>query len=145
MQHIRELRDITAECEWSQCVEWLLILGRSAPQHKQIMAENGIWEQLFMVIAQEESLYALECYLEPLMRWDTEETMACFSRLIDKAMQTAAHKKAYYSVLHRLRAIRPFDGRKTQIARLLNKWEKQYPRRSAMQDEIQRIRREAIL
>lgn len=86
-----------------------------------------------------ECLYALEHFMEPLMKWKSEKTLALFSRLIDAAMANASDRNAYRCILAHAASVSAYPGGREFADQLLKKWEAQYHRKSALLDEMKKM------
>ena len=139
LDFVHELRAVTPEDAWQEIFERLLRLPTMQALRFDLLKDEGQWARLFEALDRQNELYLLERYIRPLANWNLERTLALFSRLCDREMARASSREAYRSVLQRAAAIRKYPGGDALFARLLESWQAQYPRKSALLDEIRRL------
>lgn len=140
MDHIHQLRGVTPDAQWPEVLDRLLRLPILQALRFELLADDAQWQRLFAEIEQQNDLYALEHFMEPLMKWKSEKTLALFSRLIDAAMAGASDRNAYRCILAHATSVSAYPGGHEFADRLLKKWEAQYHRKSALLDEMKKMR-----
>lgn len=140
MDFVHQLHAITPDAQWPETLERLLQLPSTQNIRLELLAAGAQWQCLFAEVEQQNQLHVLEQFMEPLMKWGPEKTLALFSRLIDAAMADASNRNAYRYVLAHTAAVSAYPGGREFVDRLLKKWETQYRRKHALLEEMQKMR-----
>ena len=141
LDNVRALRDITPEGAWPSLFEKLLAFPGLRPLRLELLESEQQWDRLYDELDRQNELLPFERYVKPLTEWNLEKTLALFSRLCDARMAHASNRNMYQDVLCRASALNVYPGGEALFSQLLTNWQAQYPRRSAMQDEIKKLQK----
>ena len=136
LEYIKLLRSATPDSEWKELLESILTLPSTRELLCPLLAYDGQWPRLFETIQKTRSLSLLNQYSSALYQWAPEKVLNCYLDLMDNAMYHASDRKAYRSVIGFLSQIVQYPGGKKVVQTLITSWRSNYPRRSAMLDEI---------
>lgn len=145
MTYIRELRSMVRPSEWAHWTQRLLNLPTTEKIHLELLAYDKRWPQLFDEIAQQGDLYALERYMEPLMKWSPENTMQCCGDCLRRKMDAAGTRDAYQTIFSHMASLKQYPGGKELIDRLLQLWKEQYCRKKALMDEMEKAKKAGLI
>ena len=77
-------------------------------------------------------------YFNPLMAWNSARTLALYRNMVNRAMQGASSRAAYCEVIRQLERMKGTDEGRKIIADLAEQWRRDYKRKCALLDELQK-------
>ena len=138
MEQIDALRATLPADAWRDEAERLLKLPTTSTIRLPLLASIEQWEQLLQRIQQHGNFEGLCTYFEPLMAWDSARTLALYRNMVNRAMQAASSRAAYCEVIQQLERMKGTDEGRQIIADLAEQWRKDYKRKCALLDELQK-------
>ncbi len=138
MEYVKKLKEITDVAEWPELLEKLLWHSTTQSLHYELLAFDCQWQRLFETIKSKGELHRLDQYSDLLIEWSAGQVVDCYVDMLRKAMHYASNRQAYSGVISYLRRIRTYPGGNTAANALVTYWKEQFPRRSAMLDELRK-------
>lgn len=138
MEQIDALRATLPADAWRDEAERLLKLPTTSTIRLPLLASIEQWEQLLQRIQQHGNFEGLCTYFEPLMAWDSARTLALYRNMVNRAMQAASSRAAYCEVIQQLERMKGTDEGRQIIADLAEQWRRDYKRKCALLDELQK-------
>lgn len=138
MEQIDALRATLPADAWRDEAERLLKLPTTSTIRLPLLASIEQWEQLLQRIQQHGNFEGLCTYFDPLMAWDSARTLVLYRDMVNRAMQGASSRAAYCEVIQRLERMKVTDEGRQIIADLAAQWRRDYKRKCALLDELQK-------
>ena len=129
MEQIDALRATLPADAWRDEAERLLKLPTTSIIHLPLLASIEQWEQLLQRIQQHSNFEGLCTYFDPL---------ALYRNMVNRAMQGASSRAAYCEVIRQLEHMKGTDEGRQTIADLAEQWRRDYKRKCALLDELQK-------
>ena len=138
LEDFRAYREMCSEEEWNKEKTELIESRADINKKCELMAEEGMLQELFEAISEQEKKLSLfnkygfllvEKYSEPILR----EYCIYVSSLADYARNRAN----YDELIRYLRRMRQYKGGDDMVQELCRKWIKKYPTRKVMVQELQ--------
>ena len=123
---------------WRDEAERLLKLPTTSTIRLPLLASIEQWEQLLQRIQQHGNFEGLCTYFDPLMAWDSARTLALYRDMVNRAMQGASSRATYCEIIQRLERMKGTDEGRQIIADLAVQWRRDYKRKCALLDELQK-------
>ena len=73
-----------------------------------------------------------------VMAWNSARTLALYRDMVNRAMQAASSRAAYCDVIQKLERMKGNDEGRKIIADLAEQWRRDYKRKCALLDELQK-------
>ena len=138
MEQIDALRATLPADAWRDEAERLMKLPTTSTIRLPLLASIELWEQLLQRIQQHSNFEGLCTYFDPLMAWDSARTLALYRNMVNRAMQAASSRAAYCEVIQQLERMKGTDEGRKIIADLAEQWRRDYKRKCALLDELQK-------
>ena len=138
MEQIDALRATLPADAWRDEAERLLKLPTTSTIRLPLLASIEQWEQLLQRIQQHGNFEGLCTYFDPLMAWNSARTLALYRDMVNRAMQAASSRAAYCEVIRQLERMKGTDEGRKIIADLAEQWRRDYKRKCALLDELQK-------
>lgn len=138
MEQIDALRATLPVDAWRDEAERLMKLPTTSTIRLPLLASIEQWEQLLQRIQQHGNFEGLCTYFDPLMAWDSAHTLALYRDMVNRAMQAASSRAAYCEVIQKLERMKGTDEGRKIIADLAEQWRRDYKRKCALLDELQK-------
>lgn len=138
MEQIDALRATLPADAWRDEAERLMKLPTTSTIRLPLLASIEQWEQLLQRIQQHGNFEGLCTYFDPLMAWDSARTLALYRDMVNRAMQAASSRAAYCEVIRQLERMKGTDEGRKIIANLAEQWRRDYKRKCALLDELQK-------
>lgn len=138
MEQIDALRATLPADAWRDEAERLLKLPTTSTIRLPLLASIEQWEQLLQRIQQHGNFEGLCTYFDPLMAWDSARTLALYRDMVNRAMQGASSRATYCEIIQRLERMKGTDEGRQIIADLAVQWRRDYKRKCALLDELQK-------
>lgn len=123
---------------WRDEAERLLKLPTTSTIRLPLLGSIEQWEQLLQRIQQHGNFEGLCTYFDPLMAWDSARTLALYRNMVNRAMQGASSRAAYCEIIQQLERMKGTDEGRKIIADLAEQWRRDYKRKCALLDELQK-------
>lgn len=138
MEQIDALRATLPADAWRDEAERLLKLPTTSTIRLPLLASIEQWEQLLQRIQQHSNFEGLCTYFDPLMAWNSARTLALYRDMVNRAMQAASSRTAYCEIIQQLERMKGTDEGRKIIADLAEQWRRDYKRKCALLDELQK-------
>lgn len=138
MEQIDALRATLPADAWRDEAERLMKLPTTSTIRLPLLASIEQWEQLLQRIQQHGNFEGLCTYFDPLMAWNSARTLALYRDMVNRAMQAASSRAAYCEVIQKLERMKGTDEGRKIIADLAEQWRRDYKRKCALLDELQK-------
>ncbi|MEI3425104.1 MAG: hypothetical protein V8R10_00475 [Christensenellales bacterium] len=138
MEQIDAFRATLPADAWRDEAERLMKLPTTSTIRLPLLASIEQWEQLLQRIQQHGNFEGLCTYFDPLMAWDSARTLALYRNMVNRAMQGASSRAAYCEVIRQLERMKGTDEGRKIIADLAEQWRRDYKRKCALLDELQK-------
>ena len=138
MEQIDALRATLPADAWRDEAERLMKLPTTSTIRLPLLASIEQWEQLLQRIQQHSNFEGLCTYFDPLMAWDSARTLALYRDMVNRAMQGASSRAAYCEIIQQLERMKGTDEGRQTIADLAEQWRRDYKRKCALLDELQK-------
>lgn len=102
-----------------------------------LMAEEGLWEQLLDAVISSGSLHVLDSYERYLKELYPDKLLQSYSTLLDKAAEWANDRKGYQALIPYLEKLCNYPKGVATAEQLASNWRLRYKRRRAMMEELQ--------
>ena len=118
-----------------------LIIERNCDSHVlyDLLVEEHKFEQLMDTIEEYTNVYILDKYLKVLSKEVPDRVIHLYATYIEDSMEHACERKAYRSIAKYLKTMSFSEVGRVKATELANNLKKEYPRRSAMLDELKKI------
>ena len=138
MEQIDALRATLPVDAWRDEAERLMKLPTTSTIRLPLLASIEQWEQLLQRIQQHGNFEGLCTYFDPLMAWDSARTLALYRNMVNRAMQAASSRAVYCEIIQQLERMKGTDEGRKIIADLAEQWRRDYKRKCALLDELQK-------
>lgn len=123
---------------WNEMCSRLLESPTMTSQVYPLLEQEDMLEQLMERIVAHADIHALERYEAKLKKLFPEQCRNVYITYVRRAMAVASNRKAYWSVVQTLKKLRKYPEGKESAQRTADSWKQDYPRRTAMLDELRK-------
>ena len=136
LEHIAKLKGLAAPAEWPELRERLLACRLGSELRGELLASEGLYERLLEYVISQNNLPALDRWEAALLPLYPRELRDAYTALIDELMSSSFDRQAYAHTIAHLKRLCKYPGRPD--AELAERWKNEYPRRTAMLDELKK-------
>lgn len=133
-----ELKLLSSESEWSYYREQILSVSTCSGIRFHFLEAEGMLERLLQEVGAANSFYLLDRFEKTLKKKFPEEIRDLYAQKIEREASAASNRKEYYSLIQYLKKLRKYPGGHGLATQIAAKWRKEFPRRSAMMDELKK-------
>ena len=136
LTYVERLKAICAPEEWSALREKLLSSQALSGHQYAFMVSEGLLDRLMTDIEEKVDLRLLQRY-EDILRPDfAERCVEVYVKWLNQSMMLSGSRQEYRSVVQTMKELRGYPGGIPAAQAVAGEWRLQYPRRTAMLDEL---------
>ena len=138
MKYILELKNAVTPERWKELLEQLFKNRNTRELRREIQLSEGMQEQMMSELESESTLYEVKEYEKELRKIYPERVRDLLLKLLNEEMRRANTRSEYANVIRILMLLYGYPDGRAKAAELASSWRREYPRRSAMIDELGR-------
>lgn len=138
MSLISELKEAVPPEQWPSLLEKLFQNENTRLLRRQLQLSEGLLEQMITELEASGSAYELRQYEATLRKACPERVRDLLLRQVDQQMRQASTRGAYAEAAQALRHLHDYPEGRERAAALAAAWRRDFPRRSAMLDELRK-------
>ncbi len=136
MEYVMRLKNLLTHDEWTAVRSALLLSDSMSGRKCELLSAEKMYEDLLDELVKEGSASSFMTYEKELKKQLPDETRAAFAFLLDRMMKNAASRNTYAEAAQYLRRLKTHTGGKALADDMAKRWAKEFPRRSAMKEEL---------
>lgn len=135
---LNEYKNNFTEKEWLNKRNKLFLLSTSNPNHPEFLKEEKLIDELFEYV-QKTSFLILQKYEDILKKDYSNECIQMYEKEIDQMLEPVSNRGTYWLAARYIERLSKFEGGKSKIFELKQKYKNLYFRRTALKDELDHI------
>ena len=136
LARIKKLKAVTPEKAWPELRGKLLQAATVFAVRNALLQEEGMIRELWDSVKNSTSTYQLAPFEAALKKEYAPELLQLYLKLYNRQMASAGSRSAYRDLIKGLKHLRTYPGGADAVHALTMRWRQQYPRRTAMLDEL---------
>lgn len=140
MKYILELKNAVTPERWKELLEQLFKNRNTRELRREIQLSEGMQEQMMSELESESTLYEVKEYEKELRKIYPERVRDLLLKLLNEEMRRANTRSEYANVIRILMLLYGYPDGRAKAAELASSWRREYPRRTAMLDELGRAK-----
>ena len=135
----RELKSQYRPEEWNKLREKILVIWGTNPYAAQLYVEEKLYDRLLRLVQKHRRLSEIEQYEDILKKTYPAELLQLYEDMaVDMAAQNLG-RPAYVKIVRFLNKMKELPGGPLCVQGLVNQWRRQYKRRRAMMEELDKL------
>ena len=126
------------EAEWLSFRENILQSEKDTDIRLELLKQEELLDRLMEEVKNRNSIAILDKYERDLRKLYGCEIRDIYADYVRSEMVRASSRNRYNHIIQDLRKIRRYEGGRELASDIAEKWKKEYPRRSAMLDELRK-------
>ena len=122
--------------QWTSIFETLLADEESSSVRMSLYHFEGMYSQLFSELSQSPNLSDFIKYEDSLRKWDPDQTLTLYVRILKQEMDHACDRKQYHHIIRHLQWLTPYPRGTETAQELAQYWYVYHKNRPAMKDEL---------
>ena len=140
MTHILELKSAVTPERWKELLEQLFQNRHTRELRREIQLSEGMYEQMMSELESESTLYEVKEYEKELRKIYPGRVRDLLLKLLNEQMRKSNTRSEYANVIRILMLLYGYPDGRAKAAELASLWRREYPRRTAMLDELGRAK-----
>lgn len=140
MTHILELKSAVTPERWKELLEQLFQNRHTRELRREIQLSEGMHEQMMSELESESTLYEVKEYEKELRKIYPGRVRDLLLKLLNEQMRKSNTRSEYANVIRILMLLYGYPDGRAKAAELASSWRREYPRRTAMLDELDRAK-----
>ena len=124
--------------EWEQLRDQLLLAKSMLALRYELLISEGMYERMLNELEAANSIYTLDYYEKTLRMHFPEKTRDLYIAYIKRQVEYTSDRKGYKQIMKYLKKIKNYPGGKEEAKQIVEEWKKEYKRRPAMMDELEK-------
>lgn len=137
---ISELKQAVPEEQWPELLQQLFQNENTQGLRRQLQLSEGMLEQMMTELEASRFSYELRQYEKDLRKVFPERVRDLLLRQLDEEMRRASTRSAYASVARSVKHLYGYPEGREKAAELAKAWRRDFPRRSAMLEELKKVK-----
>lgn len=140
MTYITELKRAVSTEQWQEIIPQLFNNENTKELRRQLQLSEGMLEQMMIEFETSRFPYELKQYEKDLRKVFPERVLDLLLKQVDQQMRYASERKAYASAVRELKRLYGYPDGRARAAELAKTWRNDYPRRTAMLEELKKAK-----
>lgn len=140
MSYITELKTSVPADQWPLLLTKLFQNENTRGLRRELQLSEGMLEEMMTEMEVNCSAYELTEYEKVLRKAYPERVRNLLLRQLDQQMRQASTRNAYARVAQSLKHLYGYPGGRKMAAELARTWRTDFPRRSAMLEELKKVK-----
>ena len=136
LTYIAELKHAVTTDQWKEILPQLFDNENTKRLRRELQLSEGMLEQMMTELEASRFPYELKQYEKELRKIYPDRVRDLLLKHIDQQMRQASTRKAYAGAVRELKHIYGYPDGRTRAAELAKAWRTDYPRRTAMLEEL---------
>ena len=137
---ISELKQAVPEEQWPELLQKLFQSENTRGLRRQLQLNEGMLEQMMTELEAGRFSHELRQYEKDLRKVFPERVRDLLLRQLDEEMRRASTRSAYASVAQSVKHLYGYPEGREKAAELAKAWRRDFPRRSAMLEELKKVK-----
>ena len=134
---VHRLKALVPEDDWIR-YRTQYLQKKYEPCRLELMAQEGLWEELLQAVSNTEFLQPLQAYAPSLQPRFPEQFIQVYKRNLQYKVRLCSTRGAYQHLARDLKQLSTYPGGLEAARTLAAQWISLYPRRSAMREELKK-------
>jgi hypothetical protein len=140
MTYITELKRAVSTEQWQEILPQLFNNENTKELRRQLQLSEGMLEQMMIEFETSRFPYELKQYEKDLRKVFPERVRDLLLKQVDQQMRYASERKAYATAVRELKHLYGYPDGRARAAELAKTWRNDYPRRTAMLEELKKAK-----
>lgn len=138
LQYVCMLKGMVDDAQWIDLRTRILMAGTCRSIHTDILAEEGMLQELLQEALDYEGIYLIERYEKQLRKKYPEEIRNKYAAYVCAEADHVSDRKQYRKLMKELKKLTRYVGGRALAQEIAVKWRDKYSRRPAFIDELQK-------
>ena len=140
MTYVSELKQAVPAEQWPQLLQQLFENEHTRTLRRELQLSEGMLEQMMTELEASRYPYELQKYEKELRKVYPERVRDLLLKHLDSQMRQASTRSAYAKTAQELKRLYGYPEGREKAAELAKAWRRDFPRRSAMLDELKKVK-----
>lgn len=140
MTYISQLKQAVSADQWPKLLRQLFQNENTRGLRRELQLSEGMLEQMMAELEASRHPYELGKYEKELRKVYPERVRDLLLKQLDNQMRQASTRGAYARTAQELKRLYGYPEGREKAAELARAWRRDFPRRSAMQEELEKVK-----